>query len=70
MVQESFGVCKQCNREDILGDGFCVECWDGPADRISRYQNKRDQQILQAVQKSKSKPRPVFRAKFWDKYHH
>jgi galactose mutarotase-like enzyme len=62
MVEESFGVCKQCKREDILGDGFCVECWDGPADRINRHQNERDQQIIQAVKRSKEK----FRAKFWD----
>jgi len=26
--EESEGPCKQCKRINILGDGYCISCWD------------------------------------------
>ena len=28
-VVESSGICRRCGREAILGDGLCVDCWEG-----------------------------------------
>ena len=35
---DSYGTCisVKCNTEGILGDGYCVECWDGGKGRRSR----------------------------------
>lgn len=40
-VVESFGKCKACGKETILGNGFCVYCWDGeerPKKKLSTTQ--------------------------------
>ncbi len=28
-VKESYGICVKCQQEGLLGDGLCVDCWDG-----------------------------------------
>ena len=36
-VVESFGPCAKfhrCNNVGILGDGLCVECWDGSRRKV------------------------------------
>ena len=25
---ESFGFCRKCHKEALLGSGLCVKCWD------------------------------------------
>ena len=64
MVAESEGICEECGKEAILGDGLCAKCWDGPGDKRA-FKNNRDEEIFKAVEKSWQKPREIFRAKHW-----
>jgi hypothetical protein len=25
---ETIGKCKKCHQRDLLGDGYCISCWD------------------------------------------
>ncbi len=34
MVEETYGVCKECTKEALLGEGLCVACWDAREDGI------------------------------------
>ena len=28
MPEESEGPCRKCNQTQLLGDGYCANCWD------------------------------------------
>jgi len=28
MPEESKGLCKKCKQLKVLGDGYCIHCWD------------------------------------------
>ena len=30
---ETYGACKQCGKEAMLGNGLCVDCWDNAYDK-------------------------------------
>lgn len=46
MVKESYGTCVKCSKEDILGDGLCISCWDGRVDVTQAIQQGDTQQGL------------------------
>lgn len=27
-IEESFGKCQKCEKEAVLGNGICTDCWD------------------------------------------
>ena len=49
---ETFGECKKCHQYDVLGDGYCIGCWDKVvlslknADK-SEWNKKRKYQTIQ-----------------------
>jgi hypothetical protein len=28
LPKETIGTCRRCYQKDLLGDGYCMNCWD------------------------------------------
>jgi len=37
MPEESEGICKKCKVFTILGDGYCIHCWDKTTGAARNY---------------------------------
>jgi hypothetical protein len=49
---ETFGECKKCHQYDVLGDGYCIGCWDKVVLSLknsdkSEWKKKRKYQTIQ-----------------------
>ena len=50
MVKDTEGLCTQCGKLGILGDGLCVKCWDRVPCILKEYQTPPEHKLIEASQ--------------------